>query len=106
MIRIATLTYVNFYERWRPGMELKFGSDINSWPDLFAFARRLRDFLVHTNGKVGFKSSNAKAVSWHNLNYSSADNGHDIFDDLNVADLIVLVFELSDEMTALSFPSA
>lgn len=106
MMRLASLTYERFYERWRPDMEAAFGPDINQWPATFAFARRVRDFLIHTNGTVAFKSANARAVTWYNLTYSPADNGRDILKDLSVADLMVLVFELDDQMTTLAFPSA
>lgn len=106
MLRIVTLTYISFYEHWRPHVEQRFGADINHWPDVFAFARRLRDFVVHNNAKVGFKSPNAKPVTWYNITYAPADNGKDIWQDLNVADVMVLVFELDDEMTALGFPAS
>lgn len=107
MLRILIQTFTTFYERWRPHIEAKFGDDINRWPGIFAFARRLRDFLVHSNGLVSFRSANAAAVTWYAVTFAPKDNGRDIMaHDLGVADVLILMFEMDDEMTALGFPTA
>lgn len=105
--RIGALVFVAFYEQWLPEFIVHFQDDVTYWPEPFAFARRARDFLVHKEGVVAFRSPNAKPVSWHKLTYSPADNGRQILGtDLQLADLLALMFEMDDEMTARGFATA
>lgn len=65
----------------------------------------MRDFVVHSDGVVSFKSANAAAVSWRGLRLSPSDNGRQIMrTDLHVADFLALMLELDAEMTRLGFP--
>jgi len=107
MWRIAVTTYIAFYERWIPEFQSRFSDDIARWPaGVFPFAKRVRDFLAHTDGVVRFKSKAPKPVSWYGVSYAKSDEGKKVHDDLGVADIIALMFEMDDEMTARGFPGA
>ena len=64
-----------FYERHAPWVKAKFGGDCRTWPRLFDFARVIRNFILHHNGRVHFDNPNAPPVTWHHLTYSPADEG-------------------------------
>lgn len=105
MWRIAVVTYIAFYERWLPEIEAS-GGDLTKWPAIFAFAKRVRDFLAHNDGIVKFKGQFPAPVKWHNLTYEKSDEGRNIRDDLAPADILALMFEMDDEMTARGFPGS
>jgi hypothetical protein len=90
--------FVDFYEKHRSWMTATFGKHPD-WPPLFRFAWMLRNFISHTEGRVRFNDPNIAPVTWHQLSYSPADNGRQVIGvDIDIADLVVLMFELSDEL--------
>ena len=104
-LSLMTPIYVDFFEKHRRWLRAQFGGDPNSWPMLFNFARALRNFISHNAGRVDFENSKAPAVSWHSLSYAYANNGSLVLgQDIDIGDLIVLLFELGDELDRLGCP--
>jgi hypothetical protein len=98
-LTLITPIYVDFFERHRLWIKATFGGDAYAWPPIFNFARVLRNFVSHHAGHVHFDNTNAAPVTWHNLTYSPADEGKKVLvADIDVGDLIVLLFEIGDEI--------
>lgn len=95
---IAQSLFVSFFEQHRDWIDGTFGEDTTYWPPLFNFARAIRDFIVHHNGRVHFENPNAPPVRWHHLAYAPADDGKQAVgsDYISTGDMIVLLVELGD----------
>jgi hypothetical protein len=105
VLGLMTPLYVDFFERHREWMEETFPTQKDQWPPLFFFAFMLRNFISHSAGRVQFSYDESPPISWHALNYSPADKGREILGaDIDIGDLIVLLFELSDELDRLGCP--
>ena len=97
--------FVTFFERHVDWLEDTYGSDRKTWPMLLQFTCCIRNFIVHNDGKVDFKNPNAPAVSWHTLTYGPADQDRQVIgSEVTAADLLVLMFEVSDELDRLGCP--
>lgn len=100
--------FVEFVERYTPWLEKSQGKQA-LWPDLWRFARVVRNAISH-DGKVFIaadirKKGGLTSTSWKNLTYSSVDHGrHIIGHDLLSADILLLMFELNDELDGLGCP--
>jgi hypothetical protein len=104
-ISLVTPYFVDFLEVNRPWLKSAFGGDRNTWPTLFNFAFIVRNFLVHNGGRVNFDNINAPPVSWYALTYAPSDNGKRCIGiDLIMGDLIILLFEVSNELDRLGCP--
>lgn len=100
---MITPLYVDFFERYRPWIKTTYGS--GTWPPLLDFARAVRNWISHHQGCVHFKNPQAGAVKWHHLSYSPADKGRLVVGrDLQFGDMIILLFELADELERLGCP--
>lgn len=101
-------TYVTFFEAHRPWLESKFGPDPYGWPSLMNFARVVRDALAHHRGRIHFNSLADRPVRWQHLSYSPSDEGLLVFGDetadLDIADIIILLFEMAFEFDNLGCP--
>ena len=105
VLEAITPVYVDFFEKHRRWLKAKFGGDANAWPPLFNFSRAIRNFISHRSGCVDFENMKAPPVTWHHLTYSPADMGKQVIgSDFDLADLIVLLFEVSDELDSLGCP--
>jgi hypothetical protein len=105
-LQLMTPIYVDFFEKHRSWIKNKFGGDAYAWPSIFNFARALRNFVSHHSGQVHFENPNAGPVSWHHLSYSPSDEGRSVLSaDIEIGDLIVLLFELSDELDKAGCPT-
>lgn len=101
----VTPIYVDFFEKHKGWLRATLGGDPNTWPPLFNFARAVRNFISHHAGHVHFDNPNAPSVTWHHLTYMPADEGKQVIgSDIDLGDLIVLLFELSDELDRLGCP--
>lgn len=104
-LALITPYYVDFVEEYKPWLKGRFGGDRNTWPMLFNFAVVIRNFISHTAGNVHFDNRNAPPVTWHNLTYSPANEGQRVLStDILIRDLIVLLFEMSEELDNLGCP--
>lgn len=97
--------FVDFYEQHLPWIEANLGGrDGSNWPTVLDFARVIRNACSH-GGKLTFKTPTSRTVSWRGITYSPAD--HDklvVCADLSSADLIALMFDISDELDARGCP--
>jgi hypothetical protein len=102
---LSSLAYLRFYEQHESFLRLTFGGDVKQWPPLFQFAWVVRNGIVHHGGRVNFTSPSFPAVTWHTFTYSPADSGTPIFGaHFSVADMFMLLIELSDGFDALGAP--
>lgn len=95
--------FVEFFERHRPWMETTLGNRKN-WPPILNFCSAVRNAISH-DGKVYFLNQNPAPAIWYNLKYTYADNGRlAIGGDLEFGDILLLMFEASDELDRLGCP--
>jgi hypothetical protein len=101
----VTPVFVDFFERHRPWARTKCGGDAYAWPTILNFARVVRNAISHHDGHVHFENPNADPVQWRHLVYSPADNGKQIVGtDIQLGELIILMFEISAELDRLGCP--
>jgi hypothetical protein len=102
---LITPIYVDFFERYRPWLQTTYGTQTDTWPQLFNFARMIRNWISHHQGHVNFESPKAPPVTWHHLTYGQSDKGKRVIGgDMGFAEMIILMFELSDELDRLGCP--
>lgn len=97
---LAGAVFVNYYESVVDQIEAKYGprSRYQSWPSVSRFGRLLRNAFAH-GGVVNIDNPRAPGESWRGVTYRPADNGRRIlFNDLGVADVIVLIEEMDQEI--------
>jgi len=96
--------FVEFFERHREWLEDHFVTRSN-WPPLFNFASAVRNAISH-GWRIKFITKKKPApASWYHLSYSEADNGREIFGtDIEFGDVVLLMFEMSDELDKLGCP--
>ena len=100
---MITPFYVDFFERSRPWIKTTYGK--SAWPPLLDFSRAVRNWISHHQGCAHFINPQADAVKWHHLSYSPADNGRPVVGrDLQFGDMIILLFELAEELERLGCP--
>jgi hypothetical protein len=108
IVDIIKPTYIAFFEAHRPWLEAKFGADPYGWPPLMNFARVVRDALAHNYGRIHVKHPADKPVRWQHLSYSPSDEGLLVFGDatadFDIADIIILLFEMAFELDNLDCP--
>jgi hypothetical protein len=97
--------YVSFYESHYQWIRRNCGGDAYAWPSILNFARVMRNSVVHHGGRVQFDNPNAGPVQWYHLAYSPAENGRQaVGGDLGLADILILMFEIADELDRLGCP--
>jgi hypothetical protein len=68
------------------------------------FGRVIRNAVAH-HGKILFKNQKAESVSWRDLTYGPGDNGRRVIGtDLHMGEIIALMFDCDDVLTALGAP--
>jgi hypothetical protein len=103
--RLIGIVYLNFYEQHRPSIESKYGGDTKAWPQIFQFAWLLRNGIAHHAGHINFTNQNYPTVTWHSFSYSPTNKGKPILGShFSVADLLMFLFDLSDEFDAIGAP--
>jgi len=87
--------FVDFYEKHRKWIAAKYSGETQNWPPIFNFARMLRNFISHHEGRVHFDNPNASPVSWHQLSYAPRDEGRQVVGgDLYMGDILFLMYEM------------
>jgi hypothetical protein len=101
----VTPVYVDFWEKHRRWVRASCGSESHKWPPLFEFARMVRNFISHHSGHVHFDNPNAPTVAWHHLSYSPTDEGKRVIGaEMQLAELIILLFEMGDQLDQMGCP--
>jgi hypothetical protein len=94
---------VIFYERHKDWIAVTYTSDPDKWPEPFRFLRAMRNAIAH-DGKIGLRPKD-RPVVWHHVKYDQASNGRSVLpDELSVGDILILLFEVSDELDRLGAP--
>jgi hypothetical protein len=97
-----------FYEQHRPWIQNTLGSqpkDMDRWPPIFRFAWALRNAAAHHGGKLNITDPRVPPITWHHLKYDHRDAGLRIFGDvMNVADMLIFLIEMSDELDRVGCP--
>lgn len=97
--------FILFYENAKPFLESEFGTNQAGWPSIWDFARVIRNACAH-GGHLSMTGRQPRPVSWHHLTYDQSRNGRRIVGgDLTVADMLVLLFELSDDLDQRGYPA-
>jgi hypothetical protein len=105
-INVINPVYVDFFEKHRPWMVRTYGTDPDTWPPLLNFTRMIRNWISHHRGCVHFMNSERPPISWHHLTYGPDDEGKAVVGgDLELGDMIVLLFELAEELDRLGCPA-
>lgn len=85
---------------WQRGIT----TDVSKWPPVLAFCRVIRNAIAH-DGKLRIDNPKPPPVAWRGLAYGYADNGRPVIGpDLGMADLLILLFDLDEELTAIGAP--
>ena len=101
-----TPIFITFFENHRPWLAANASSDPNQWPSIWNFARVVRNAMGH-GGRLKIDNPNAPPVSWYQLAYGPEHNNRQIIGtDLSPADILILMFEMSDTIDALGCPLA
>ncbi len=103
---VGAALFGTFAERANEWIRGRNGTDYERWPPVSNFARCIRNAISHGQ-KVSMDNPNATGVSWRGNTISHADNGRKIIGtgEYGVADLILLMLDLDDELTALGAPT-
>jgi len=98
MLNLITPIFVDFYEHSILWVRHKFGDNSLDWPAIWNFGRVIRNSISHS-GTIHITKSTSPPVTWHHLSYSPTDHGKEIIGvDFQYADVLVLMFEMSDEL--------
>ncbi len=105
MLNLITPIFVDFYEHSVLWVCHKFGENSLDWPAIWNFGRVIRNSISH-GGTIHITKSTLLPVTWHHLSYSPTDHGKEIIGvDFQYADVLVLMFEMSDELDRLGYPA-
>lgn len=95
--------FVTFFEQYRQWLNSKIGVR-QKWPDIWQFGAVVRNAASH-GGIIAFDNDKLPPVKWYILEYGFADNGRKVINnDLSIADLVILMFEMSDTLDKLNCP--
>lgn len=97
--RISAGMFALFAEDAKEAAKAKLGKNWHEHAPITNFARIVRNAIVHHG--VHFESDKMSPGSWRDLTYAPANNGHQINQDLDLADVIELIFETRDELVTL-----
>ena len=96
VVQLVGTTFLKYYERNVHRPLAAFGKKQQRWPDLWRFARFLRNAIAHGDG-WNIKDLTLVATTWHGVVVSPADNGKAWFDSrsfLGGGDVLLLLEEL------------
>ena len=82
-------------DHWSKNAAIRHASGLHS----SSSCEQLENFISHSSGEVRFDNKNDPAVSWHHLRYSSKNEGTRVIGgDIDIAELIILLFEFGDAL--------
>jgi hypothetical protein len=102
--RLVSAYFVQFIDPWLEWIALNISSDRHKWPRVCNFGRVVRNAATH-GGTINIKSTTAPVVSWYSLQYDYRSYGKSIIgSDISCGDLLILMFEVSDELDKIGAP--
>jgi hypothetical protein len=81
--------FLQYYETW--------ANEVQGLDMVWQFGRVVRNACAH-DGKIRIQNPKAASVNWRTLSYSSADNGHLIFDDFTAVEMISLMEDMDSAL--------
>lgn len=95
-----SFAFIGYYESQIDSIKSRFGGGSESWPEVWNFARIVRNALSH-NGQIHITNISASPVSWSSYTYSYQNNGHAIlFTDLGFVEFILLMEDMDSHLNA------
>lgn len=95
-----SFAFISYYESQIEHIKSKFGKGSESWPEVWNFARIVRNALSH-NGQIHIKNVSASSVSWSGFTYGYPNNGRSIvFSDLGFVEFILLMEDMDSYLNA------
>lgn len=92
--KIIQSTFSQYYENIKSTIEEKFGKEVENWPNVWNFARVVRNAFSH-GGRIKISNSKAPKIVWRELEYDYYSNGKSImYTDLTAVELIFLMIEM------------
>jgi hypothetical protein len=96
LLNLMAPIFVQFFEDYKHWIDATFGNTDN-WPEIFNFARLVRNAFSHGN-RLTIWNESAKPARWHNLTYDHSHHNRPIGLDLTIGDILILMFEMNDEL--------
>jgi hypothetical protein len=104
LINVICPVFVEFYEDHLPWLKANVSPKDTQWPSVWQFGRVVRNAVSH-GGCCKIDDPKFVSVQWRGLIYGPAQNKRPILDtDLTFADMLILMFEMSDAMDDLGCP--
>lgn len=86
--------FIHYFESYRVKVESKFGKEPIKWPEIWNFARVIRNAFAH-GGKIKFDNQKSPKVNWKSLEYDPKSNGKNIlYKDITPVEVIYLMEEM------------
>jgi hypothetical protein len=102
---LLTPYFVDFWEKYRPWIAGNQPRSPEQWTPPLNFARMMRNWISHHRGRVNFPNPNDSGVTWEHISYYPSDKDKQAFGgDLVLGDLLLLIFEVAEALSALSCP--
>jgi len=109
---ILSSNVVIFWERYYPWIRSHFKpasarrSDPEQWPETFRFMWALRSAIVHSEGRFNVRDDSRRPFVWMNARYdhTDAEKRRSMWSDIGLGDIILIMFEVSDELDRLGCP--
>jgi hypothetical protein len=99
----AAPVFIGFFERYNEWLKENYGTNGVNWHPTLNFCRIIRNAAAH--GRVRIDNVKTAPVTWRGLSIGPADDGKSIIgSDLRLGDMIGLMFEADDELTAIGAP--
>lgn len=104
LAHIIAPLFTDFFENHRPWLDTQLSENPYEWPEVWNFSRVVRNAASH-GGRINWRNQKSPAVTWRHLSYSAADRNKTVIcGDLDVADLILLMLDMNDELDKLGCP--
>lgn len=103
--RIIGAIFAVFVDKANDWVRANVGTDYYNWPPVSNFARVVRNAIVH-GGTINLKDPKAH-VAWSGVEISAQNYGDYVLNSgkLSLGDLMLLMFNLEDELDALGAPT-
>lgn len=97
--------FMLFFESQKRFIRARFGMHPKGWASLFRFIWAMRNAIAHDDSSYNMDDPNAAPVTWHHIKFDHNDYGKPIYPTvLGPGDLLLLMFEVADEMDRLELP--